>query len=523
VSLTALFYAGWKLAGLPFVPFDLFDWINRMLPGAVVTAGIDLLVKIIRALNLGSTDATAKLAEQMVGVAGFLIAGAVAGALLFRSLRERDTENANGSGIVLGLVAGLGAMLVSLAVNRTASAGRLASAIWILGAFLAWGRTLGWAYRRLSFETTASSDADHTQTETVERIDRRRFLINLGGATAMITVGGAFVGSMVGRRRVAEVVGTERWSAKNALPNAGAAVQPAPGTRPEFTPLESHYRIDINALAPVVREENWKLKIHGLVERPVELSLAELREYPPTHQFVTLACISNVVGGDLIGTTRWTGVSLRRLLADLKLRPTATHLKIRSADGFYEIVALATINADERVMLAYAWDGIPLTVDHGFPLRVYIPDLYGMKQPKWIESIEATDRWEPGYWVERDWDSEARMKATSVIDTVAVDQQTTDSAGRQLIPVGGIAHAGARGISRVEVKVDEGEWRAAQLRAPISGTTWVLWRYDWPFESGSHTFTVRCTDGAGAEQIEPKSEPHPSGATGFHRKSARAR
>jgi molybdopterin-dependent oxidoreductase-like protein protein len=208
---------------------------------------------------------------------------------------------------------------------------------------------------------------------------------------------------------------------------------------------------------------------------------------------------------------------------DLRLRPAATHLKIKSADGFYEVVALETINTDERVMLAYAWDGVPLTIDHGFPLRVYIPDLYGMKQPKWIESIEATDKWEPGYWVERDWDREARMKATSVVDTVAVDARTTDAAGRQLVPVGGIAHAGARGISKLEVRVDEGEWREAQLRAPISDTTWVIWRYDWPFEQGSHTFTVRCTDGSGSAQIEARSDPHPSGATGFHQKSARGR
>jgi DMSO/TMAO reductase YedYZ molybdopterin-dependent catalytic subunit len=129
------------------------------------------------------------------------------------------------------------------------------------------------------------------------------------------------------------------------------------------------------------------------------------------HQFVTLSCISNPVGGDLTGTTRWTGVSLQRLLPDLRLAPNATHLKIRSADGFYEIVPLEVITSDKRVMLTYAWDGVPLPREHGFPLRIYLPGLYGMKQPKWIESIEATDHWEPGYWVVRGWDKVARMKA----------------------------------------------------------------------------------------------------------------
>jgi DMSO/TMAO reductase YedYZ molybdopterin-dependent catalytic subunit len=188
-----------------------------------------------------------------------------------------------------------------------------------------------------------------------------------------------------------------RWSTTHLLPNASAAVKPAPGTRPEFTPLERHYRIDINTIPPAVDGQQWRLKIDGLVEKPLALALQDLRRYPPSNQFITLSCISNPVGGDLIGTTRWTGLSLQRLLPDLQLKPGATHLKIRSADQFFEIVALDAIKADERIMLAYEWDGVPLTREHGFPLRIYIPDIHGMKQPKWIESIEVIDHWEPGY------------------------------------------------------------------------------------------------------------------------------
>jgi DMSO/TMAO reductase YedYZ molybdopterin-dependent catalytic subunit len=307
-----------------------------------------------------------------------------------------------------------------------------------------------------------------------------------------------------------------RWSVTHLLPNASATVQPAPGTRREFTSLESHYRIDINTSPPVVDEKNWSLKFTGLLEAPAALTLDDLRRYEPLHQFVTLSCISNPVAGDLIGTTRWTGAPLRRLLAELHLKPNASHLKIRSADGFFEVVPLESINADQRIMLTYAWDGVPLTTEHGFPLRIYIPDLYGMKQPKWIESIEVTDHWEPGYWVVRGWDKMARMKATAVIDTVAVDMRIIDADQRTLVPIGGIAHAGARGISKVEVRIDEGPWEAAQLRTPLSGLTWVLWRYDWPFRSGDHTFTVRCYDGAGTPQITTLAPPHPSGASGLH-------
>jgi DMSO/TMAO reductase YedYZ molybdopterin-dependent catalytic subunit len=514
--LIAAFYLGWKLAGLPFAPFEVFDWVTRMLPGSIVTAGIDTLVKVIAALNLGSTDAAAKSAEQLMAIAGFLVAGAIAGVGVCAILRTRGSGSPYPVALMLASVAAGALWLVSQSLARAATS-PLLRGLWIFAAFLAWGAGIGWAHNRLRTEPATWAEDD--QGAHVERIDRRRFLIRLGGATAVITVSGTALGALLGRPERA-VVGNERWSANNPLPNARAGVAPAPGTRPEFTPLEDHYRIDINTFPPVVREEGWRLKVGGLVERSLELTLADLRRYPPTHQFITLSCISNLIAGDLIGTTRWTGVSLQRLLPDLNLRPNATHLKIRSADGFFEVVALETIKSDDRVMLAYAWDGVPLTVDHGFPLRIYIPDLYGMKQPKLIESIEATDRWEEGYWVVRDWDKEARMKATSVIDTVATKGKITDPQGRSLVPVGGIAHAGARGISKVEVRVDEGEWHEASLRMPLSGTTWVIWRYDWPFQPGAHTFTVRCYDGEGALQVAEPSPPHPSGATGLHRSRA---
>jgi len=186
-------------------------------------------------------------------------------------------------------------------------------------------------------------------------------------------------------------------------------------------------------------------------------------------------------------------------------------------------VPLATIRSDPRVMLAYAWDGLPLTVGHGFPLRIYIPDLYGMKQPKWITSLEAVDRPKDGYWVVRGWDRTARMKSTSVIDTVAVDAATRGADGRLLVPVGGIAHAGARGIQRVEVQLDGGPWQEARLRHPISPTTWTIWRVDLAFSAGEHHLTVRCVDGQSAAQILDRRPPHPSGASGLHGKEATLR
>ena len=509
-ALIAVLFFARQVAGLPFVPFDVFDWVTRTLPGAMVTFGIDTMVGLIRGLNLGETSTVAKLAEQIMAVAGLWITGIIAGALLFGWMRWRDTRPWYLSGLVLGAAIAVPVLLIRSQLAQAAPAGPVISTLWILFAFTAWGVAVAWVYHRLSLRPDSS--AAHA-----ERIDRRSFLVRLGGATAAITVVGAGVGAWAAARRedARQAALGEPWSALNPLPNADAAVQPVPGTRREFTPVEDHYRIDINTRPPTLDEAQWRLRIGGLVEQPLELTLEQLRGYEALDQFITLECISNPVAGDLISTQRWTGVSLQRLLPDFGLRGSATHLLIRSADGFFETVALDAIRSDPRIMLTYAWDGLPLPPGHGFPLRIYIPDHFGMKQPKWIESIEAVDQWEPGYWVQRGWDREARIQTTAVIDSVSSNMMIGQGDGG-IVPIGGIAFAGARGISSVEVRVDDGAWEQAQLREPLSEKSWVLWRYEWPFAPGEHTFTVRCTDGSGTPQIPEMTPIRPDGATGLH-------
>jgi len=519
-ALIGIFFFAWKAVGLPFVPFDAFDWQTRVLPGRIIAFGIGSMVAVIRVLNLGPTSTTAKTAEQAMAIAEMFITGVVGGFIVFLILRSARRVHGFAVGLALGFVLGLPAVLITLRGSETTSVGPWAGAVWVLAAFVVWGAVLGQSEQRLigSEETTsAASDG------AVRRIDRRRFLVQLGGTTAVITVAGAVVGKLVEARRREPVIMASgerrRWSAAHPLPNANAGVQPAPGTRPEFTPLERHYRIDINTIPPKIDERRWWLKVSGLVENPLALTLGQLQSYEPMHQFITLSCISNPVAGDLIGTQRWTGVSLQRLLPDLRLKPGATHLKLRSADQFFEVVSLDAIKGDPRIMLTYAWDGVPLSREHGFPLRIYIPDVHGMKQPKWIESIEAIDHWEPGYWLKRGWNNVAQMHATSVIDTVGVDMTVIGADHRKLVPIGGIAHAGARGISKVEVQVDGGPWERADLRTPLSQLSWVIWRYDWPYQPGRHTFTVRCYEGNGTPQIATPSPPEPNGATGLDIKS----
>ncbi len=514
-----IFFAGWRLAGWPFVPFELFDWLARMLPGRIISLGISSMVALISLLRLGPTAEVAKAIEQSMGVAAVLVAGTACGAFLLPLLQRLGRGHALVSGISAGAAFGIATSLIIDHLGHVTGASSWSGLFWINLVFLSWGAALGWSCKRLlaGSDTCKIEDGHRLPPNFVKKIDRRQFLIRLAGASATVTVSGAILGALSGqesgRTRIPRRL--PRWSDSHPLPNADAPVGPAPGTRPEYTPLEKHYRIDIDTVPPAIDVRNWKLKVDGLVDKPLAFTLEELRRYPPLSQFITLACISNPVGGDLTGTTRWTGVSLRRLLPDLRLKQNATHLKIRGTDGFRELVSLDVIRSDERVMLAYDWDGIPLLPAHGFPLRIYIPDLYGMKQPKWIEAIEAVDHWEPGYWVVRGWDKDARMRATSVIDTVAVDYATVNAAGQTVVPIGGIAHAGARGISRVELKVDGGAWHQAELRTPLSPTTWVVWRHDLPFLKGEHTLSVRCYDGSGNRQIETESPPDPSGATGL--------
>ena len=411
LPLVAMFYLGYRLAALPFPPFNLFDLQTRILPGAVLAKGINTMVRVIGWTHATDTSRVAKLAEQSMAVSEFILAGMAIGALFFTFLRLGSRKGAVPAGWILGVALGLAIAWVSNLIEASSSVSPAARAFWIVLLLVAWGAALGWVYQRLRRDQAAAASGEPAAASAAERADRRRFLARFAGIASVITVVAAAVGKVGGRRETAvQTEGGEAWSATHPLPNADAAVQPAAGTRPELTPLSRHYRIDINTSPPSIPAASWRLKIHGLVASPLEWTLAEIHARPAMHQFITLSCISNTVGGDLIGTTRWSGVSLQQLLPDLSLQPNATHLKIQSADGFFEVVALDAIRGDGRVMLTYAWDGLPLPEQHGFPLRIYIPDRYGMKQPKWIESIEATDHWEPGYWVVRGWDREARMK-----------------------------------------------------------------------------------------------------------------
>ena len=524
--MIAVMYLADRWLGLSFPPFDTFDWVARELPGPLVTFGIDTMIGLLMFVGLSVKD-FAKTAEQLMAVGGFFTAGLVATAVVYVVVQWRGPDLRRELGLFFGAVAGVPVALMT--VNISQSSVNLALVfVWVLALFLAWGFAAVWVARRLVLSTSTVYDSEDGDRSVVV-YGRRQFLIRMGAATAAVTVAGVGLGRMLAMsdqsRLEEELTAAEGNMPGSAsmvdLPNEGDPVKPVLGTRPEYTAVRDHYKVFIRSEPTLIDGATWTLPIVGLVNAPTQLTLNHLmNNYDSRSQFVTLTCISNSVGGDLISTTYWTGVSLGDILKDVQPSGEARYLDITCGDGFHETVALGLIESDPRIMLTYAWDGRPIPFDHGFPLRIWIPDRYGMKQPKWITGIEVVSEARDGYWVERGWDEVARIHTTSVVDTVAIDS-VIEREDERLIPIGGIAFAGARGVSRVEVRVDgDGPWHEARLRSPLSDTTWVIWRYDWPFEAGRHTFEVRAVESDGTPQMTGVNPARPSGATGIHSRQA---
>ncbi|GAB4246589.1 MAG: hypothetical protein Kow00129_06930 [Thermoleophilia bacterium] len=510
--LVSASYLAFKAFGVPFPAFEVFDWMARALPGPLVTFGIDSMVRVLVILGFNIKD-TAKLAEQMMAVFGFLVTAALVAGAYFYLIRTRLTARSLALGSYAGLLLGFPVVLITLDVYATATVEPLTGAAWLVLLFAAWGLALGWTHLRSVGPATAPEEGESAAAPVrVKRISRRRFLVEIGGTAATITVAGAGLASYL--RLTTEEIPLDT-EPPIPPPNADSPVLPVEGTRPEYTPLREHYRIDINTLPPRIDEAEWTLQIRGLVGNPLDLTLDDIRAYPSVQRFITLGCISNPIGGPLISTTLWTGTRLSEILAAADVDPRAQYVHVTSEDGFYETIPLELLRSDDRIMLTYEFDGQPLPQEHGFPLRVWIPGRYGMKQPKWIIGLELTESDRPGYWVERGWSKEAIVNTTSVIDTVVTDLIEETPAG-PTVPVGGIAWAGDRGVTRVQVRADQGPWQDAQLREPLSDVTWVLWRYDWLFSPGEHTLEVRAQDGTGEWQTEARSGTYPDGATGLH-------
>lgn len=343
--------------------------------------------------------------------------------------------------------------------------------------------------------------------EDFRPVDRRRRLIIASGAALVVAAALAYLG----------------LSSLQKGDMASSDISAFFGS--EVTSNDRFYRVDINIFPPSVQSSGWTLKVGGLVDNPLTLTYDDLTALPAVEQYNTLECVSNNIGGDLMSTAKWKGVKLKDILSRAGVQGSATYVVFKCSDQ-YDVGVPLSKGLEDGAILAYQMNGSPLPQSHGYPLRAIVPGYYGMMNPKWIVEISLTDQTYQGFWQRSGWANEARYQTGSTIVSLGRDpladkfglespsQVTVGSA----VTIAGVAFAGDRGISKVEVSTDKANtWTPANLVSPLSTNSWVLWSLDWtPTAKGTYDVIVRATDGEGNLQTESVADPFPAGATGWH-------
>ncbi|HKY52551.1 MAG TPA: molybdopterin-dependent oxidoreductase [Candidatus Limnocylindria bacterium] len=474
-----------SLVGLPFTPLALGQAIIDVLPGWISIPLIELLHFWAKAL-------------LVIGVlALFLVAGAYAGWLA--------TSSRHGDAPVLAAVAA--PWLAAVVLGQLFAAEKIDLATSLVDA------AVGLAANALALAYLAPA-ALARDAEPVP--SRRRVLVGgaalgavaaLGGLTFFrsLSIAGTSLGNIPAQAR--------RLVQPATLTPADPAIDAVPGITPRVTSNEDHYTVDTTLVKPRVDIATWRLDVIGAVEAPFGLTYDQLLDLDAVEQVHTLECISNTTGGELISTAVWTGVRMRDLL--LRARPTANAFDVvlTSVDGYVDSFPLAKAMEPET-LLVYLMNGNTLPQDHGYPVRVLVPNIYGMKNVKWLRQIEVATFDKLGYWQEQGWSDGAIVNTGTRIDVPA---RTLRWDGGE-IAIAGIAFAGSRGISKVELSFDGAKlWQAATLEAAAGPLTWRRWSLRWtPPGTGSHTFQARATDGRGDTETPVHRQPFPNGATGYH-------
>jgi DMSO/TMAO reductase YedYZ molybdopterin-dependent catalytic subunit len=350
------------------------------------------------------------------------------------------------------------------------------------------------------------------------RLSRRAVLVGSSAAVAVMSVGAGLGGLLLSgvgdsRQRVTEQLARVRLAKRAPAIPAGAGF-PELGTPTFLTSNRDFYRIDVALRVPTQRAQDWTMPIHGMVDNPFTLTFDDLLTRPLVERTITMTCVSNPIGGDLVSTANFVGVELRDLLREAGIRPGADQIYSTSIDGWYTGTPSEVLLEPGRgALLAIGMNGEALPPEHGFPVRMVVPGLYGyVSATKWIVDMEATTfDAKPGYWLERGWAQKAPIKTQSRIDTPR--GFATLPAGR--LVVAGIAWSQPVGISRVEVRMDGGAWREAELSTEVTGDTWRMWRREFDLPPGSHTVQTRATDRNGVTQTEQRADPIPDGASGW--------
>lgn len=343
---------------------------------------------------------------------------------------------------------------------------------------------------------------------------RREFLRIGSGAAAGVAVGGGAIGWLLRRLGGPDTNVALVAPAEMAMVGERGDFPDIPGLTPEVTSADDHYVVDINLIPPKVEAEGWTLDVRGEVDTPAEYTFESLQSsFEVVEEFAVLTCISNEVGGQLIGHSRWGGVRLSEVLQAAGVHGGAMDVVFYAADGYTDSIPLE-VAMHPTVILAVSQNGEPLQQAHGFPCRVRVPAIYGMKNVKWLAAVEVVPNDYQGYWMQRGWSDEAIIDTESRIDVAGASGRAT--VGEETW-IAGIAWAGIRGIEKVEVSVDGGmTWAEAMLKDPISPISWRHWAYRWrPERAGRAMVQCRATDGEGATQVQKRAAPHPDGATGY--------
>lgn len=345
-------------------------------------------------------------------------------------------------------------------------------------------------------------------------VDRRRFLQAAGALAAVGAAGGVTARSGGG------AASASRAALRLPAPSVPAAALPSgatfdlAGLTPHLSSNADFYRVDTALTVPDVPLEGYLLRIHGMVDTPMELTYRDLLERPLVERRITLTCVSNPVGGDLVDNATWLGVPMRELLAEAGIREGADAVLSTSADGFTAGTPLEALTDDREALVAIGMNGEPLPLEHGFPVRMVTPGLYGyVSATKWLVDLEVT-RFEDfsAYWTSRGYAERAPIKLSSRIDVPG----SFERLGAEQTVVAGVAWAQPHGIDLVEVRVDGGDWQQAELAEEDSAVTWRPWRWDWSPEAGTHRLEVRATDRTGTTQTSQRAPVAPDGSTGWH-------
>ncbi|MCC4250340.1 MULTISPECIES: molybdopterin-dependent oxidoreductase [Microbacterium] len=438
----------------------------------------------------------------LVGVGlGAAVAAAVAGALQYR-LRP-----------VGAILLGAGGALATAAIITRAGAGALAWLPPVLGTVTGVA-LLVFLVRRLRRWVSAAAGDDATQAG----VNRRGFFLLSGIAAATAVVVG--VGARVVNAATASVAAARDAlrlpSARSTVTVPEGASLDVSGLSPIITPNADFYRVDTALTVPNVDPSTWRLRIEGMVDQPIELSFEDLVGMGLDEYGVTLTCVSNEVGGGLVGNAIWTGVPIRDILRMAGPQADADMVLSESVDGYTASTPLSSLTDDGLdAIFAVAMNGEPLPFEHGFPVRMVVPGLYGyVSATKWVTKLTVTrfDR-DEAYWTPRGYSAEAPIKMSSRVDTPKIGSPV--SAGK--VPIAGMAWAQPIGVQAVEVSIDDGDWQQATLSTPINDQSWVQWVLEWDAQPGSHYITVRAVDKQGNVQIQEPAAIAPNGSSGWQR------